>query len=507
MALFLHRGNGPLPVTSKLKLLPPAVPESACPVYVLDDSESDCSDYAPPFSPFSSSLSSDEEDDAESVYFEALEEPLPPKEPVVLPEELLDGVMAHTQDEGEDQSVLRNASLVCRRWSGPARRRLFSQLLAMNNVSSVKRLRSVLEARPELARAARRVDLSNPGSAWQDNHVGEVYRRAAGLLRMTKNVREVSLLHVALNDKTRSKLFNALKSLPVATAFLYSSTWTSFGRNGAIRSAGGGTPDMEALAHLLCTWRSLKTLTLSGYSSYPRLFSASIAPAHTLPTYQLVDLTLISVDLSHSTLLWLLGSSGKSLKRLNLAATSGLSKDVLKHVFELVGPTLEVLLLSLDIDDLHPSSSSEPLDNAILSPLTALTSFSLSTDTVFADTVLSELVDSSTHPNLSTVSLCFPSFDFLTVLSALSSIPVGEGGALKSLVLDAWENAMLWTDAQRWEVLQVCKKRGVGSVSLNGLGREEIEDDWYGEDVSADWGFLERAEQARRGSRVRPIWR
>ncbi|GAA5898891.1 hypothetical protein JCM6882_004024 [Rhodosporidiobolus microsporus] len=507
MALFIDR-RGASPVTSKLRqvfpLTVPDVVDSNCPIYVLDDESSDSD---------GSSTFYDSDDD---VFLEAVEEQPPPSKAVRLPEEVLDAVFARSQDEYEDQGTLRTASLVCRDWSVPARRLLFSQCLSITNHDAVKRLRDVLDARPELARATKRIDLSNPGSAWQDGRIGEIFRRAAGLMRQTKNVQEVHLLHIALTDKIRRKLFGALKSLPIRTAYLYSSSWSSWSRNSGLRRASSANPDMDELAHLLCTWRTLKSLTLSGYSSYPRLLSGACMPVHALPTYRLTDLTIISVDLTNSTLLWLLGSSGSSLKRLNLAATSGLTASLLSHLFTLVGPTLEVLLLSLDIDDLHPSTSADVLDNAILAPLTALKTFNLSTDSVFADSVVETLV---ALPSIESISLCFPGFSHPIVLRAVQSVPVptppppeGAGGEkkrsglLSSLVLDAWETNTMWEESERFELLCAGEARGI-TLSLNGLVKEDIEEEWYGEDVSGDWSLLERPDQPRRGSRVRPIWR
>ncbi|GAA6042828.1 hypothetical protein JCM8097_004449 [Rhodosporidiobolus ruineniae] len=504
MALFLDRRSG-LPVTSKLReVFPPAVAPSDCPVYILDESESDVA-----------STVSDWSDLDDDVFHEALEDQMPPRPPLRLPVEVLDDILLKTQEDTEgDEATLRAASLVSKDWEASARRLLFAQCLPISSQGGVKRLRSVFDNHPELASAAKYVDLSNPGAAWQDGRVGEIFRRAAGLLRQTPNVSEISLLQTALNPKTRKKLFGALRALPIRSAHLYSS-YSSFGRYGATRAASGNIPEMDELALLLCAWRELDSLTLSGYSSYPRLLSPSTAPVHAFPSYRLTNLTLISCDLTD--LLWLVGKSGSSLKRLNIAATAGLSKEVLTHLFQLVGPTLEVLLLSLDIDDLHPSSSADPIDNAVVRPLQKLKVCNLSTDTAFSETILNELV---VLPLIHTISLCFPAFTPSVVQSAVESVPVPSAASRKAgvkgneakplmtreLTLDAWETSTTIDEAQRWSILQACEKRGI-ELSLNGFRREDIESDWYGEDVSGDWSILERAEQPRRGSRVRPIWR
>jgi hypothetical protein len=173
-----------------------------------------------------SNYSSDGERD---VFFEAEEQlsTSPPAVSVHLPEELITEILSKLLEEVVDETTLRAASLVSKEWSGPARRlfvlfllyirqrnahlslfylRLFSQILPLTTSDVVKRLRGVLDSRPELARAVRSVDLSNPGSsAWQDGKAGDTLRRAAGVLRSTPNVSDVSLLHVALNDKVRRR--------------------------------------------------------------------------------------------------------------------------------------------------------------------------------------------------------------------------------------------------------------------------------------------------------------
>jgi len=286
-----------------------------------------------------------------------------------------------------------------------------------------------------------------------------------------------------------------------------------------------GTADVDELPGLLQQWSTLKNLTLSGYSIHPRLFSASLLhqPLQAMPTYRLTELSLVATDLSGATLLWLLGDSLSSLRTLNLSTCSGLTADTLAHVFAFLGPTLENLYLALDLDDLDPASASAPLDSAILAPLEALTSFTLSSDTLFPETLLLQLV---ALPSLQRAVMCCPSFSHDIVKRAVAALPApgGAGGggpasgrrkAFEQLTLDAWELHDLWSEADRWEVLQACEAKGV-EVFVNGVGREEIEDgafllslapfhavltwgcmrkEWYGEDMTAAWEALEESAE------------
>ncbi|BGP37474.1 hypothetical protein JCM10450v2_001380 [Rhodotorula kratochvilovae] len=465
MALFLDRRSG-LPVTTKLKevSLPLSAP-AGCPIYELDESDS--------ASECSTALDSDDD-----LFADALEDQPPPRKGVVVPEEVLEMIFEETQRWGEDAETLRSAARTCRAWCLPARRVLFSQMLFINSPDAARRLRLVVDARPELRSALKHVDLANPCSAY-DVRLNEIFRRLAGVLHLAGNVRTLNLLHIPLSDKIRRKFFAALQTLPMEEARLYSAVMPNYGRF-APQRRHHGTADVEVLPALLQKWPTLKRLTLSGYSTYPRLFSAAllIQPVPPMPSYHLTELNLVSSDLSSATLLWLLGDSLATLRTLSLSACTGLSADILEHLFSFVGPSMQTLNLAIDLDDLHASSSSVPLDSAILAPLKALTSFQLSTDTLFGDSLLLQLV---ALPSLAHASLCFPSFDIDVVKRAL--VTLSPEHALKHLTLDAWESHELWSEAQRWEVLQACEARGVELV-INGLTREDIEEEWYGEDMA-----------------------
>lgn len=85
------------------------------PVYELDDDSA-------------SSGSSAMYDSDDDVWHDALEKPSVPRAPVRLPEELLDMIMAATQEPWGDLPTLEACSVVCKEWSLPARRRCVSPL-------------------------------------------------------------------------------------------------------------------------------------------------------------------------------------------------------------------------------------------------------------------------------------------------------------------------------------------------------------------------------------------
>lgn len=301
------------------------------------------------------------------------------------------------------------------------------------------------------------------------------------------------LLHLLCPDvkphlrdtQVRARFFSALKTLPLEDARFFSSSWPSVGRFTPAPANQAGS-DTGALVDLLQHCTTLKTLGLTGYSSQPRILSTALmerAPCP-LPTYQLRELNLVSCDLSGPAPLWLLGFSVFSLKTLNIAACTGLTRGVLERLFIIVGHTLKSLHLAIDLEDLADDSSSRSLEDSVLLPFTELTDFSCSTDSLFGDEVLSTLV---TLPRMERITLCFPSFSSAAVLRAFSTVPLvapprerGQGKGprakrLKHLTLDAWESHELWDEPQRWAVSQASEARGV-ELLLNGASRGEIEE-------------------------------
>ncbi|GAA5979641.1 hypothetical protein JCM10908_002995 [Rhodotorula pacifica] len=476
MALFLDRRSGQT-VPSKLREVFPdseAVPEGcAGPVYVLDTSDDD-----------EQSRSVDSLSDDES-YHDALEELPPQPKPVPLPDEILTLIMRNVEELDGEEAYLKACSLVCKAWSSPARRLLFGGILAITSADSARNLRNILEAHPDLQDAVQKVDLT---SAMREGSVAPFYRRAAALLRCTTNVSTLQLLHVGLSPKNRRRFHSALRRLPLNHLILYSSSWSITHNRGNI----GDHADTREILRLLCGWTELESLSLNGYSSYPRLLLPSIAPVHTFPTYRLRDLHLLSCSLADSTLLWLLGNSAKSLKQLNLGGCSGLTSDILALVFEVIGPTLESLIITLDADDLSVTSGARSIRCDIVKGLVQLRTVSLSTDSVFREEILHDLI---ALPELESVSLCYPSFTYAVVKEALASAP--PTSKLEKLYLDAWETPDMWTQAERWDIMQMCDKRAVELV-LNGLIRADVEEEWYGEDLSEDWGVLEDPSRSSR---------
>ena len=257
-----------------------------------------------------------------------------------------------------------------------------------------------------------------------------------------------------------------MRHLPLTHVILYSSSWSV----SHLGQTPGDYADVRELLRLLCDWNQLNSLTLSGYSSYPRLLLPTTIPAHAFPTYRLESLHLLSCNLADSIVLWLLGNSAKTLKQLNLCGCSGLTSEILAQVFEVLGPTLETLVLTLDVDDLAAVPGPQSVRSEVVETLVQLRVVSVSTDSVFPEDIVHTLV---ALPVVESISLCYPSFTYAIVKDALASLP--PASKLEKLYLDAWETPDMWTETERWDFAQLCEKRGVELV-LNGLVKADIEE-------------------------------
>ncbi|KWU41009.1 hypothetical protein RHOSPDRAFT_37459 [Rhodotorula sp. JG-1b] len=465
MALFLDRRSGQT-VPSKLREVFPdldtQVP-AGCPIYVLDESDDDAT----------ASVSSDES------FHDALEEPPPPPRPVRLPEEVFEAIMRNLEALDGEEACLKACSLVCKEWSLPARRILLGGGLTVSSADAAKRLREILDSHAELRPAVRSINLNG---AMRDGLIAPYFRRAAALFRHTPNLRMLQLVHVGLSEMNRHRLYSAMRHLPLTHVILYSSSWSV----SHLGQTPGDYADVREVLRLLCDWNQLNSLTLSGYSSYPRLLLPTTIPAHAFPTYRLESLHLLSCNLADSIVLWLLGNSAKTLKQLNLCGCSGLTSEILAQVFEVLGPTLETLVLTLDVDDLAAVPGPQSVRSEVVETLVQLRVVSVSTDSVFPEDIVHTLV---ALPLVESISLCYPSFTYAIVKDDLASLP--PASKLEKLYLDAWETPDMWTETERWDLAQLCEKRGVELV-LNGLVKADIEEEWYGEDFSEDWRILER---------------
>ncbi|GAA5968942.1 hypothetical protein JCM8115_002159 [Rhodotorula mucilaginosa] len=467
MALFLDRRSGQT-VPSKLREVFPdldtEVP-AGCPIYVLDESDDDST----------ASVSSSDES-----FYDAWEDLPPLPKPVRLPEEILEAIMRNLEALDGEEACLKACSLVCKEWSLPARRVLLGGGLTVSSADAAKRLREILDSHVELRPAVRSINLNG---AMRDGLIAPYFRRVAALFRHTPNLRMLQLVHVGLSEKNRHRLYPAMRHLPLTHIILYSSSW-SVSHVG--QTPGDHAADIREISRLLCEWTQLNSLTLSGYASYPRLLLPNTVPAHAFPTYRLESLHLLSCNLADSTVLWLLGNSTKTLKQLNLCGCSGLTSDVLSDVFEVLGSTLETLVLTLDVDDLTAAPGPQSIRSEVVEALVQLRVVSISTDSVFPEDIVHTLV---ALPLVESISLCYPSFTYAIIRGALASLT--PASKLEKLYLDAWETPDMWTETERWDLAQLCEKRGVELV-LNGLVRADIEEEWYGEDFSEDWRILER---------------
>lgn len=140
-------------------------------------------------------------DDDELPFEDCLEEFPTARCGIALPPELVEEVLRWTQTDFECREDLRRFSLVSRAWAPPARRILFGQTLSIADEDSVRRLRAALDSSPELASHVRRIDLSNTSCTWRYQNMHDVFRRAAGIIRQTVGLKEISLLQIPLSPR------------------------------------------------------------------------------------------------------------------------------------------------------------------------------------------------------------------------------------------------------------------------------------------------------------------
>ncbi|GAA5873426.1 hypothetical protein JCM16303_001120 [Sporobolomyces ruberrimus] len=164
----------------------------------------------------------------------------------------LRGSGTHTEERLSRQQTL----------DGPGASLFGRQLILVGGAKSARRLHAIFEIYPELGRSVRNISFSFPIFDWSQRKLIDIFRKAAGLLRLTPVVKELSLLHVALSDKTRKRFFGALSALKPEVASI-----TCIGEGGGAQGGSTFSPnsdDMRALAQLLFDWPSLKSLTLRG---------------------------------------------------------------------------------------------------------------------------------------------------------------------------------------------------------------------------------------------------
>lgn len=226
---------------------------------------------------------------------------------------------------------------------------------------------------------------------------------------------------------------------------------------------------MRELSRLLCGYRSLKTLSLSGFSSYPGQLDPAACPSHALPTYYLRELHIYSCSLSDSTLFWLLGNSRSTLRKLDLGSCYGLTAETLSAALTLVGSAIEDLTIAMDLEDLSTIAGVRPLETSLLQQMSRLRRIHISTDQIFPPSVLLDLV---LLPKIEDISLAYPTFELGQVKQAAEALPPAT--TLRKLYLDAWETPDLWTDTDRWSVSRAFEGIGV-ELLLNGLTKEDVE--------------------------------
>ncbi|KAM0749658.1 hypothetical protein T439DRAFT_348493 [Meredithblackwellia eburnea MCA 4105] len=403
-----------------------------------------------------------------------------------LPLEITDAIVAWSQADGDNPNELRRLSLVSKVFARSARKALFRSIHSLLSTSSLMRLRSALSSSPELSRHVRKVDLSNPNCRWEPNLVSEFFRRASGLLRETPLVHEISILHIALSDNVRRRLFGALSALRIKKAIFDASCWSNSSNH---RPSRDTSLDMDAFIFTLTRWSSLKVLSLHGYNLYPRVICPSSLPLHSFPKYNLRMLDVASCDLNGSILLWLLGSSNSSLRQLNLSNVTGLTLDVLETALGMVGKSLVELQITLDQDDFTPAQPPRSINPKVFSSLVKLKTLVISTD-METTTLLDEIAH---LPLLSFLGLNCPTLAYSKIERFLQE----DLQSLRDLSLDLWGDDDSWTCYTRFLAARACRTKGV-DLLLDGCDGLELEDAWFGigagMDLSEVWEDMERLD-------------
>ncbi|GAA5964776.1 hypothetical protein JCM3765_002552 [Sporobolomyces pararoseus] len=493
MALLLERSYTGESAYTQLRqvVVSDSSPFGDTPIYVLDESEQE----SDPENVVAMGLSDVE------IETQRVDKAKPAGRRVVMLPECIFEILKRTQEgapwtPSSRAITLKNASLVCKLWTDPARRILFAQNLRISNApASIQRLRAVFDRYPELGRAVQKLDLSTPTNDWSSKNLNEIFKRSSGLLRSTPVVKEISLVHVELTDKARDRFFAALHTLkPDKAEITHCSYVSSRSRRQTRRSQV--SEDMKALGRLLIDWTSLKSLAFTGYCDGSRLLKSNMFPPSELPTYQLTELSLTDLELPERSLLSLLGSKPSYLTSLKLASVVSIPNSTLEAVFKLVGSTLKKLSISSDSEE----ETSDVYLPETLSPLVNLVNFHLLTDESFPEEVIQTVV---TLPQIETISLTFPSISYGTATSALAS----PASTLNELTLDTWDSPeMFWTEEERWTFSKLCKKNDI-SLVVNGMDSDDIEDEWWGMDLSKDWKVLERLAKPKKSARLPKVRR
>ena len=247
-------------------------------------------------------------------------------------------------------------------------------------------------------------------------------------------------------------------------------TSSSYSGNGSLRdTATGGYEthdDMLELGRLLCSWNSTQKLTISGYCSQPRVLDSTIFPHNTLPSYRLTSLELRSLALPDSSLLELVGQNcSGTLKVLKLQCITDLTQDVLGDLLKVLGPTLEVFMMTGGAAE---NDERDSFDTAVLRPLKMLHTLVLSSDH-FPETVLGVAVS---LPSIRTVKIVKEHFSLNTAVASVS----GASPSLELLELNLWEvGAVFWDPMQRWLISKCFYLKEI-EFTLNGDNFEDIED-------------------------------
>ena len=223
---------------------------------------------------------------------------------------------------------------------------------------------------------------------------------------------------------------------------------------------------MLDLGRLLCDWSTLKILTLSGYCDPPRILGSAVFSENRSPSYSLVSLSLDSLSLADSALMYLISQNCfTSLMILELFTVSDLDNDIFRDALASLGSTLLRLSISIHSEDGDVDEFYEP---SIFTPLKKLENLDINSD-YFEDAVLDTVVS---LPSIETISLNLISFSFVLASAALNRA----SPTLRQVVLsDGDTSDSFWSLEQRWTLGKSLNAKGI-DLSLNHADFEDIDD-------------------------------
>lgn len=293
---------------------------------------------------------------------------------------------------------LRQCSLVCRDWIEILRPLIWSKVVFQRD-NQISQLCDLLVKSPHLVPLIQMIALSRPHRVSVEG-----FTSLAKLLQLVQE--SVKIIHLDYVPRSNSLeyeqvLSDELKKLDLEEAKI-----------GSVSAYGWGPEGEECLM----IWRNLRRLTLTrGFTILSTQESVMSKPA-----YQLTALDLRETYLSTSIIDWILGDSLHSLTSLKLISLCNTTLYHLSHLFDLVGPTLRVLVLALDVDSFYPDEN-PGLPSSFFEKCVELREISVEVDTALSKGLMRSI--GKTMTKLREATFVFGQITLEQVLEFFEAIP------------------------------------------------------------------------------------